>query len=70
MFTSNNAPATVLPINKCVVPPGITGTVLVYITDTAAPLSNEVVTRQTQTNVIAGPAMVNINIQDSFGQGF
>jgi len=66
LIGNNPATATVLPIDKCVVPTGANGPTAIYITSTAQPLSGNVVDRQTQT-VVAGPAIVLVDSTDSFG---
>jgi hypothetical protein len=56
-----------LPIDKCVVPEGINGTVAIFITRDAQPLSGNVIDRENQP-VIAGPVMTFVDVkQDPFG---
>jgi len=45
-----------LPFSQCVVPDGVTGPVILWITSDAQPLANSVVDRA-QNNIIAGPTM-------------
>ena len=68
MLTGGLNAAISLPIDRCVVPDGISGTVAIFITADAQPLNGSVIDRQNQT-VVAGPAItfVDSKIPDLFG---
>ena len=53
MLAPGQANATVLPFNECVVPKGVEGTLVVWITDHDTPLSGDVTERQKQ-RIVAG----------------
>jgi hypothetical protein len=56
LLTGNLNSSIVLPANQCVVPSSVNGPVAVFITNTSAPLSGDILQRQKQNNTItAGP---------------
>jgi hypothetical protein len=60
MILGGNPAAIVLPFNQCVVPQGVNGPVVIFITSDGQPLVNNVVDRATNT-LVAGPTMVFID---------
>jgi hypothetical protein len=66
---TGGAPFTISqPLNNCIVPQGINGPVLIWITPDNQPLPNNLQDRQTQ-QVVAGPAVTFIDtVGDELGQ--
>jgi hypothetical protein len=58
---------TALPVDQCVVPPGSNGPLAVFLTSDSQPLNGNVVDRQVQP-VLAGPAVVIVDVSDPLGQ--
>ena len=67
MITGNNVSALSFPIEECVVPSGINGPVVIFITNDPAPLDADVV-KQKSSIIIAGPTIAFIDAQaDALG---
>jgi hypothetical protein len=67
ILTGDDDFSTSLPIDQCVVPPGINGPIAVFITPNEEPLNGVLIDRQFQ-QVIAGPDIIFIDaIPDPLG---
>ncbi|KAH9983486.1 ferritin-like domain-containing protein [Russula compacta] len=60
LLTGGQVSATTLPIDSCVVPPGVNGPVAVFITSDNQTLSGDFIIRQLQ-DVVAGPAITFVD---------
>jgi hypothetical protein len=60
--------STALPLSKCIIPPGINGPALVWVTADSKPLDSTLEVRATQ-QVVAGPQIIFVDSQvDALGQ--
>jgi hypothetical protein len=67
MLTGGMPSSITLPIDQCVVPPGINGPVAIWVTSDMQPLNGDAVQRQSNA-IVAGPTMAFIDVQsDAMG---
>lgn len=62
MLVGGAATSISLPFEQCIVPSGINGAVIIYITSDSQPLASNVV-QQATTQLVAGPTMTFIDSQ-------